>query len=263
MALKEQMAQHSTAQDTSPTSIPYPEYMLRMLFTMFYPAVKMAVDFNYPLDTVKDMMTLALWREAKSKHSTINLISLIFGKSTRTVKALSARFNKGGFFEETETNLMRRVEDLLLQKPMTMDELADRLPHCNEFDSTRLAVQALVNEGRIEALPEARGSRPRYRVVLRHHDLYSGVAWEARIDALQEHLEAVTETVRRRFLGDEPETAAARTFTFSARPEEMERFREDLFEFVRTRYAELEANAEGADDARVFALYTGATVVED
>ena len=37
--------------------IPYPEYVLRILFASFYPAVKMAVEFNYPLDTVKDMMT--------------------------------------------------------------------------------------------------------------------------------------------------------------------------------------------------------------
>ena len=68
---------------------------LRILFASFYPAVKMAVHFNYPLDTVKDMMTLALGGRLR-KHSTINPISLIFGKSTRTVKALSARFNKGG-----------------------------------------------------------------------------------------------------------------------------------------------------------------------
>jgi hypothetical protein len=243
--------------DTSPARIPYPEYLLRILFASFYPAVKMAVDHNYPLDTVKDMMTLALWREAKRKHATINLISLIFGKSTRTVKALSARFNKGGYFEETETNLMRRVEDLLRQRPMSMDELADRLPHCNEFDSTRLAIQALVREGRIEAVDD--GGRVRYGVVACHHDLYSADGWEHRIDALQEHLEAVTETVRRRFLSDEPGSAAARTFTFRARPEDMEAFREELFDFVRARYREMEGRAIDADDARIYAVYTGAT----
>lgn len=208
-----------------PRGIPYPEYVLRILFASFYPAVKLAVDFNYPLDTVKDMMTLALWREAKRKHSTINLISLIFGKSTRTVKALSARFNKGGFFEETETNLMRRAEDLLRQRPMTMDELSERLPYCNEFDSTRLAIRALLREGRIEALPTRPPGKPRYQVTNQHQDLHSDEAWESRVDGLYEHLEAVTETVRRRFLSDEPETAAARTFTFRASPADMEKFR--------------------------------------
>ncbi len=239
--------------------IPYPEYVLRILFTTFYPAVKMAVDHNYPLDTVKDMMTLALWREAKRKHSTINLISLIFGKSTRTVKALSARFNKGGFFEETETNLMRRVEDHLRTRPMTMDELADRLPHCNEFDSTRLAVKALLREGRIEEIPARPGARARYRCVEVHHDLVVDDNWDARIDALYEHMEAVTETVRRRFLDDQPETAGARTFSFVARPDEMAAFREEFFDFVRTRYAEMEASAKDADDAQLYALYAGMT----
>ncbi len=251
------------AHDVAARGIPYPEYVLRILFTSFYPAVKMAVDFNYPLDTVKDMMTLALWREAKQKHSTINLISLIFGKSTRTVKALSARFNKGGFFAENETNLMRRVEDLLRQRSMTIDELADRLPHCNEFDSTRLAVRALLREQRIEELPREPGGKVRYRVIGQHHDLYSDADWEARVDALREHLEAVTETVRRRFLSDEPETAAARTFTFRARPEDVDALRDEFFAFIRERYRDLEDSAQDADDARTYAIYAGATLVRD
>lgn len=248
--------------DPTPEAIPYPEYALRVLFASFYPAVKMAVEFNYPLDTVKDMMTLALWREAKRKHSTINLISLIFGKSTRTVKALSARFNKGGFFNLNETNLMRRIEDLLRQGPKTMDELAERLPHCNEFDSTRLAVKALVREGRIEPEEPRPGARTRYRIVPRHTDLYSDAQWEARVDALYEHLEAVTETVRRRFLSDAPDDAAARTFAFSARREDVEAFREELFQFLRERTNAMEARAADDPSAEVFAVYTGVTATD-
>ena len=242
--------------------IPYPEYLLRVMYASFYPAVKMAVDFNYPLDTVKDMMTLALWQEARRKHSTINLISLIFGKSTRTVKALSARFNKGGFFRQTETNLMRRVEDALIAGPLTMDELADRLPHCNEFDSTQLAVQALLREGRIQAIEARPGGRVKYQIVVRHHDLFSDSEWEKRVDALYEHLEAMTETVRRRFLSDRPEDAAARTFTFRARRTDFEAFQAELFEFIRARTVEMEQQADGAD-ADVFALYAGMTLTKD
>ncbi|MEE2787423.1 MAG: hypothetical protein VX589_08800 [Myxococcota bacterium] len=241
--------------------IPYPEYLLRVMYASFYPAVKMAVDFNYPLDTVKDMMTLALWQEARRKHSTINLISLIFGKSTRTVKALSARFNKGGFFRQTETNLMRRVEDALLAGPLTMDELADRLPHCNEFDSTLLAVQALIREGRIQAIEARPGGRAKYQIVARHHDLFSDSEWEKRVDALYEHFEAMTETVRRRFLSDRPEDAAARTFTFRARHEDFEVFQQELFDYIRARTVEIEQRAQG-EDADTVALYAGMTFTE-
>ncbi len=242
-----------------PERIPYPEYVLRLLFASFYPAVKMAVDFNYPLDTVKDMMTLALWREAKRKHSTINLISLIFGKSTRTVKALSARFNKGGFFDQSETNLMRRVEDLLRQSPMSMNELSQSLPHSNEFDSTRLAVEALLREGRVRELPARPGGKPTFEITECHHDLYTGADWEARVDALYEHLEAVTETIRMRFLSDRPESAAARTFTFKAREEDVERLRQEVFALIRERANELEERAQGSEDASVFSVYAGAT----
>ncbi|MCA9547484.1 MAG: hypothetical protein KC613_23935, partial [Myxococcales bacterium] len=134
--------------------------------------------------------------------------------------------------------------------------------HCNEFDSTRLAVQALVREGRVRPL-EPESSRTRYEVVGRHLDLYSHGDWEARIDALQEHLEAVTETVRRRFLSDEPELAAARTFTFQARPEDVEALRDEFFAFIRERYRELEARAADAEDARTYAVYAGATPLRD
>ena len=244
--------------------IPYPEYVLRILFASFYPAVRMAVEFNYPLDTVKDMMTLALWREAKRKHSTINLISLIFGKSTRTVKALSARFNKGGFFADTETNLMRRVEDLLRDQPMTFDELASNLPHSNEFDSTQLAVEALLKQDRIRLEQNDSPRKPgQYRVVEKHHDLVHCDDWEARLDALYEHLESVTETIRKRFLSDSPDEASARTFTFRASPEDMEAFRDELWTFMRTRMNELEEKGRNDEKARTYSLYSGMTGREE
>ena len=140
-----------------------------------------------------------------------------------------------------------------------MDELADRLPHCNEFDSTRLAVRALLREERIEEVPAGPGQRLRYRCVERHQDLVVDDDWEVRIDALYEHMEAVTETIRRRFLADEADSAGGRTFSFRARPDDMEAFRDELFEFVRTRYSEMEARAHDAEDARVYALYAGMT----
>jgi len=251
------------APDLNPERIPYSEYVLRLLYASFYPAVKLAVDLNYPLDTVKDMMTLALWQEAKRKHSTINLISLIFGKSTRTVKALSARFNKGGFFNQTETNLMRRVEDLLRQQPMTLDELAQRLPHSNEFDSSRLAVDALLREGRIEEVAARPGSRSKYQIINEHHDLFSDSHWEGRIDALYEHLEVVTETIRKRFLTDAPDDAVARTFSFRASRKDMEAFSEELLAFIRERAAQMEKNAADLPDAETFSFYTGSTSMED
>lgn len=244
--------------------IPYPEYVLRILFASFYPAVKMAVEFNYPLDTVKDMMTLALWREAKRKHSTINLISLIFGKSTRTVKALSARFNKGGFFEDTETNLMRRVEDLLRKRPMTFEELSTHLPHSNEFDSTQLAVEALIKQERIRMEDTENARRAtRYKVVEKHHNLVHNNDWEARIDGLYEHLEAVTETIRTRFLSEHPGDASARTFTFRARPEDLDQFRDELWLFLRTKMNELEEQSRDVENAKTYNLYSGLTGREE
>ena len=89
---------------------------------------------------------------------------------------------------------MRRIEDLLREKPMTIEELASYLPHSNEFDSTQLAVAALVKQNRIEARGSESGrSAPKYHVVTKHHDLASCTDWESRIDGLYEHLESISE----------------------------------------------------------------------
>ena len=103
--------------------------------------------------------------------------------------------------------------------------------------------------------------RPQYTFVPQHHDLYSHGDWEARIDALYEHLEAITETIRRRFLSDQPGSAAARTFSFKGRPEDVEAFREEFFDFLRTKLSEIEDNAVDAEDTELFSVYTGLTGV--
>ena len=263
--MKHQIERDSASEEGS---IPYPEYLMRVLFTTFAPAVKLGLELNYPLDTIKEMMTLALWKEAKAKHNTINLISLVFGKSTRTLKSLSARYNKGHLFEQSETNLCRQIEDLLQRHPMSLDELSKRLPHFQEFDGACLAVQMLLKEGRISE--ELRGGKIVYTPIPRHHNLYSE-DWELRIDALSEHLDAVAETLRRRFLESSPDPmASARTFSFQARPEDIEEFREELLAFVREKYQALEERArsaseeaphdEGAKGAtETFSLYMGLT----
>lgn len=251
-------------------AIPYPEYLMRVLFTAFAPAVKLGLELNYPLDTIKEMMTLALWKEAKAKHSTINLISLVFGKSTRTLKSLSARYNKGHFFEQSETNLCRQIEDLLQRRPMGLEELSKRLPNFQEFDGAYLAVQMLLREGRISE--ELQNGKVVYTPISRHHNLFSD-DWELRIDALSEHLDAVAETLRRRFLESSPdERSAARTFTFQARPEDLDEFREGLLSFIREKTRELEERAELAkateergdfSEQESFSLYLGVTPTPD
>lgn len=244
---------------TGGAQIPYPEYTLRVILACLGPPARLAVHANAPLDLVRDMLTLAMWREAKARYETNNMISLIFGKSLRTVKYLSARFSKGDIFEETEISQMRRVEDLLRKRPMSLMELARHLPQSGEVDTAALAVKALIRDKRVEPTPAEKGQPTRYQVVDRHLNLVTEGDWEARLDALTEHLEAVTETVRRRFLSAHPEAAAARTFSFRARPEDMADFRAAMFDFIRTHYAELEARAEGDPEAQIYAVYAGAT----
>lgn len=262
-------------EQADPNSIPYQEYLMRVLFSAFAPAVRLGLELNYPLDTIKEMMTLALWKEAKAKHSTINLISLVFGKSTRTLKSLSARYNKGHFFEQSETNLCRQIEDLLQRRPMSLDELSKRLPHFQEFDGAHLAVKMLLREGRISEELTPEGLKV-YVPIPRHHNVYSH-DWEPRIDALSEHLDAVAETLRRRFLESSPDAhSTARTFTFQANPEEIEAFKEDLLTFLRERTQALEDSAraraeageseepvtsgqEPLEEQQTFSLYLGLT----
>jgi hypothetical protein len=264
-------AQETNQANHSQETIPYQEYLLRVLFASFQPAVKLGLELNYPLDTIKEMMTLALWKEAKAKHNTINLISLIFGKSTRTLKTLSARYNRGRFFQQSEMNLCRQVEDLLQKRPMCIDELSRRLPHYNEFDGASLAIQMLLKTGRVSE--EVKDGKVVYVPITRHHNLYSD-DWETRIDALSEHTAAIAETLRLRFLESTPDPRAiARTFTFQAHEDEIEQFQEELLDFIRQKYRELEKRAlttqeENVHDhlstsemtkTKTFSVYVGVT----
>ena len=138
-------------------------------------------------------------------------------------------------------NLCRQVEDLLTRRPMTLEELARRLPHYNEFDGATLAVQMLLKTGRI--IEEHVDGRVIYTPIVRHHNLVSD-DWEMRIDALSEHTSAIAETLRRRFLETTPDPLTlARTFTFQAREEDIAALQADLLDFIRTRYRELEERA--------------------
>jgi hypothetical protein len=257
------MGLHDNKATESQDAIPYQEYLLRVLFASFQPAVRLGLELNYPLDTIKEMMTLALWKEAKAKHNTINLISLIFGKSTRTLKTLSARYNRGRFFQQSEMNLCRQVEDLLTRRPMTLEELSRRLPHYNEFDGASLAIQMLLKTGRITE--EVVEGRVTYVPIIRHHNLVSD-DWEMRIDALSEHTSVIAETLRRRFLESTPDPRAlARTFTFQAREEDIEALQDELLAFIREKYRALEKQAmindddEGTSMVGNFSLYVGVT----
>lgn len=261
------MSEVEKQEDVIPEVIPYQEYLLRVLFASFQPAVRLGVELNFPLDTIKEMMTLALWREAKAKHSTINLISLIFGKSTRTLKTLSARYNRGSFFQDSEMNLCRQVEDLLHRRPMSLEELSRRLPHYNEFDGASLAIQMLLKSGRITE--EVLDGKVVYIPIIRHHNLFSD-DWEARIDALSEHTAVIGETLNRRFLSPEPdESSIARTFTFQAREEDIVQFQNDILDFIRDKYRELEEQATSSEEdpassnSRSYSLYVGVTTTPE
>ena len=77
--------------------IPYPEYVLRILCVILSSSedgsrVQLPTRHRQRYDDPSPS-----GERQSASIQPINLISLIFGKSTRTVKALSARFNKGGF----------------------------------------------------------------------------------------------------------------------------------------------------------------------
>ena len=158
--------------------------------------------------------------------------------------------------------MCRQIEDLLRKEPMTAEMLASRLPHYNEFDGARMAISILLKSGRIyESL--APDGRTYYRAVERHHNLYSD-DWERRLDGLSEHLEVISETLKRRFLEQPADSiAAARTFTLKARTEDVEAFREELLQFIRQKCQELEKKADlidlSAEEVKEFSLYLGIT----
>ncbi|MCA9524639.1 MAG: hypothetical protein KC609_26915, partial [Myxococcales bacterium] len=137
--------------------------------------------------------------------------------------------------------LPRRIEHYLWDGPKSVDELAPSLPSW-EPEEIEAALTELVEQGRARPVPDTAA----YAVVSKQANLLEG-ALSARIDALNNLVDALGDLVESRFLDEDPR-GMARTITLRIPKTALPSIKEELFALVYKHCELLDAVATPDDD---------------
>ncbi len=164
-----------------------------LLFAALGPAVALAVGAGVPFDSVRDQLLRQLARASLARHGA-QVAGLVLGRTVRQLRNLR---QLGG--APRGENYVERAEAILrAEGPLSLGELAARLPRYYAFDAAQVAVDALVAQGRVvaERPPARRAGVTRYRVVAAPPPGAAPEDAEARADALAALMRAVTPAVQ-------------------------------------------------------------------
>jgi len=208
----------------------------RLVFSLLKAAVRVAARAGLSMRSVVDHADLAYFEEIRRGHpQDLAAVADRLGLSLRTAGSLNRRL-KGAFFApESEVAPLRQVCALLTPGPRTLAELARAAP---ELDAKQLrrALRAAGKRGWVRR----EGERYVLATRLRSHlDDMLG----PRIDALNNQMEILAESVWARFIAGEAASAVGRSWTFAARPQEIEAFIDKTIRDLRLGAVTLEESA--------------------
>lgn len=214
----------------------------RLVYSLLTGAVRVAAAHGLTLVEVQRLVRLAYFGELR-RLSPRNLegVAQRMGVSLRTVGTLSKQL-KTEFFDPEETVApLRDAAKFLEQGVNTEAELATRMRRprkqvANLLSSMQKMGWAEENEG-VWSLTS------NYRYYLTEH-------WERKVDAVNHQLEVVASAVQSRFLHGVKEGASGRTWTFRAKPAELQTVMDKVVEELRSTIFELDEKA-GTDGDRV------------
>lgn len=221
----------------------------RVVYGLMLPAVRLATNFNVPLNQMKRWVETAYYQETKRRGLEMKDAKDVMSVSLSKVALLSRQLKENFMREADEYELPRRIEYMLWAEPLTRARLNQVLPDLGEEQITA-AIELLLDEERIR--PIDRATDPAYELNV-SEDRRVWDTWLARLDGLGNALGSVADAVHARFFkGDQD--AFARTLTFHVCEEdrqELKRFYEDeLFPFI----AGLNSRAEEEAEAPVVSL---------
>lgn len=187
----------------------------RLVFSLLQAAVRIAARVHMPLKQLQDLVRTAYFLEHRRRHPR-DLASVAdkLDVSLRTAGSLNARLREAFFTPEREVEPIRAVTTALLAGPLSRAALSEETG-LDDADLDR-AVTHLAELGWIAS--DGAGSTWHISRTLR-----SWVAedLEARVDGINHQLGIIAEGVWTRFVrhGDAP--AAARTWTFAVREQDL------------------------------------------
>ncbi|MEO1267006.1 MAG: hypothetical protein AAFX99_02845 [Myxococcota bacterium] len=224
--------------DDPPT---WSELQRRLAFTLLRPAMRLCRLFRLPLSTVEELCRMAYFEEVRfGGHHSQAETALLMDRSLRTIGNLERQYRSDFLAPESELSFEREVEEMFSSGPLTVDHLAEELPHLDRVDLERL-VGSLVNMGRLLEEGDPDGDETRYAL---NRDFVSLMrdALDAQLDGLGHQLGVIAQAVLSRFVA--PERAAmARTLSFVALPEDMEALGDDMVFYLRGKCIKAEEKA--------------------
>lgn len=153
------------------------ELQQRLVYTLFLPAVTLAMRFKLPLSWMKRTMETAYFQQAREAGLSLKdicaLMDISISKSALLSKQLKEGFIAGlkeeqdESFDEQEAlsqlDLSARIEYMLWAGPLTLPRLNQILPQ-ERFIDIEDALKSLIDAGRVQK--RRQGLYPRYELVI-------------------------------------------------------------------------------------------------
>ena len=215
----------------------------RVLYTMLLPATRMARLLDRPLKSLREWMQMSYFHEWKRQGLKLHEIAERMDISQRKVAMLSKQLKENFSIHEQEASVPRRIEFMLWAGPLSSARIKQTLSGVDSKNVDR-ALRRLLKDGRIEEKQLER--MVVYGVVSSESRLVTP-QWKSRLDALEELLSTVIQTVHLRFF-EEENRAFARTLSFRMRREDYERLVEMYQDDIWTIIKELDSRAKDTTD---------------
>lgn len=208
----------------------------RLVFSLLQAAVRVAARVHMPLDRITELLRTAYFVEYRRRHPRdLDAVAEKLGVSLRTAGTLN-RSLKGDFFApETRVEPLRLITGALLGQPRTADEL-EALTGL-ELAEVKRAIRHL------EEVEWATVNEQQQVVLSGRFRSYLNDDRQARVDGINHQMAIVADSVWGRFIRRNDQTAAARTWAFAARPEDVEALISRLLPELRAQAIAMEEGA--------------------
>lgn len=218
------------------------EYQARIVFSMLKPAAQIADHVRLPLKELSNLVQNAYYSLKRDQGMSIAQIARQLGTSTRTIDRIAKGTRANFFRPEREHTLPRRIEFLLWDGPKSSARLQQLLPNV-EPEQLADAIERLRRDNRIQLTP---GRTPMYSATRRANRLPDDTL-AARVDALNNLLDTVVQTIRGRFFLRDTR-AGARTVTLRVRRQDIPAIEALYEEVLWDKLVELDDRARDADE---------------
>ncbi len=208
-----------------------------VLFAALRPVAWLATELSVSLRDVKQLTEVATFRELQRRRLKMDAIAERLSVSLSKVSLLSRSLKDRFARADADHALPRRIISLLWASPMSVAALGQSLSDVATAD-LESCIDDMLAAGRVERVE---GRTVRFKLANNEYRLVDS-PWLARIDALNNLMSSVADTIKARFFAGD-DTAFARTLSFRIRPEDVDELRALYEQHVLEKARELDERA--------------------